>query len=151
MKALKKPPQQTMPDLTDDTSTATTDQAKSEMLNTFFISQSKQSVGTDEEELPVINHPVVSSSTISSFSAAPEIVCQILKDLDPLKSPGDDGIPTRLLKEVASEIAPSLSALFNISFSRQEIPQDWRDATVSPLYKQEGSKSSPTNYRPISL
>ena len=41
MKALKKPPQQNIPDLTDDTSTATTDQAKSEMLNTFFISQSK--------------------------------------------------------------------------------------------------------------
>ena len=59
-------------------------------------------------------------------------------------------IPTRLLKEAASELAPSLSALFNLSFETGQTPQEWRDATVTLIHKK-GTKSSPTNYRPISL
>lgn len=151
MKALKIPPPQTIPDLTDDTSTAATDLEKGEMLNTFFISQSKQSIGNKPEELPAIHHPAVTSASLTSFRATCDITSQVLKELDPLKSPGDDNIPTRLLKECAKEIAPSLTLLFNLSFDHQEIPQDWRDATVSPLYKRKGSRSSATNYRPISL
>ena len=34
--------------------------------------------------------------------------------------------------------------------TRRAIPLDWKDATVSPIHKK-GAKTSPTNYRPISL
>jgi len=30
------------------------------------------------------------------------------------------------------------------------VPADWRDANVTPIFK-EGAKSSPSNYRPVSL
>ena len=53
-------------------------------------------------------------------------------------------------KELANEIAPSLAHIFNLSFQSGEIPQDWRDATITPIHKK-GPKTSPTNYRPISL
>ena len=31
-----------------------------------------------------------------------------------------------------------------------EIPQDWRDAKIVPIYKK-GNRSEPGNYRPVSL
>jgi len=30
------------------------------------------------------------------------------------------------------------------------VPQDWKDAKISPLYKK-GVKDKPENYRPVSL
>ena len=74
----------------------------------------------------------------------------LLQQLDTSKSNGTDDIPTQLQKEAASELAPSLSALFNLSFETGQTPQEWRDATVTPIHKQ-GTTSFPTNYRPISL
>ena len=65
-----------------------------------------------------------------------------------MKSAGYDGIPTKLLKITADEISCSLATLFNESFSRGEKPQDWRDATISPLHKK-ASRAGVTNYRPI--
>jgi len=34
--------------------------------------------------------------------------------------------------------------------SESKVPHDWKLANVTPIYKQ-GSRSSPENYRPISL
>ena len=66
------------------------------------------------------------------------------------KCAGDDGISTRLLKAAASELSSSLCRLFNISFTKGDQQQAWRDVTISPVHKK-GSKTLPTNYRPISL
>lgn len=35
--------------------------------------------------------------------------------------------------------------------SEAKIPDDWREAHVTPIYKQKGKKSEPGNYRPVSL
>jgi hypothetical protein len=40
-----------------------------------------------------------------------------LKNLDPSESPGPDGITSRLLKEVATEIASSITIIFNKSLA----------------------------------
>ena len=32
-----------------------------------------------------------------------------------------------------------------------EVPIEWREANVSPIYKKKGSKLDPANYRPVSL
>ena len=61
-----------------------------------------------------------------------------------------DGIPARILKELANEIAPSLCKLFNQSLSLGVVATKWKFANVTPVYK----KDDPTlvcNYRPISL
>jgi len=51
--------------------------------------------------------------------------------------------------QVSPLISP-LTKLFNLSLRTGIVPQDWRDANVSPLYKK-GSKNKPENYRPVSL
>ena len=116
----------------------------------FFIQQSQQSVSNCNNEIPRINTTPTITSTLTNFKTTPTDVEDLLQQLDTSKSNGSDGIPTRLLKEAASELAPSLSALFNLSFETGQTPQEWRDATVTPIHKK-GTKSSPTNYRPISL
>ena len=40
------------------------------------------------------------------------------------------------LHHMNAELAPSLATLYNLSFQTGDIPQDWKDATVSPIYKK---------------
>jgi hypothetical protein len=47
-------------------------------------------------------------------------------------------------------MAPALAAVFTKSMEEGVVPADWRDANVSPIFKK-GAKSSPSNYRPVSL
>lgn len=122
---------------------------KATAFNKFFISQSLQSVSDGSEPMPPVNIPQV-YDTLETFTTTPEEVQKLLRCLDTSKSAGYDGLPTRILKEAAKELAPSLTTLFNVSFSRGDIPRDWRDATVSPIHKK-GKKSEVGNYRPISL
>ena len=49
---------------------------------------------------------------------------------------GLDNIPTHILKETAFEITPMLTHLFQQSLDSSEIPQDWKSALVTPIYKK---------------
>ena len=152
VKCLKTKTCTPIPDLINQSQNAKTPLSKATMLNNFFIQQSQQSVSNNycNNEIPRINTTPTITSTLTNFKTTPTDVEDLLQQLDTSKSNGSDGIPTRLLKEAASELAPSLSALFNLSFETGQTPQEWRDATVTPIHKK-GTKSSPTNYRPISL
>ena len=74
----------------------------------------------------------------------------LIDGLDPSKAPGPDNISPRLLKLIPNESANFLEIIFKCSLSTAEIPDDWRMANITPLYKK-GNKSDPSNYRPVSL
>ena len=80
----------------------------------------------------------------------PAGVADLLSKIKPFKAFGPDGIPAFLLKEIAFQIAPSLAVVFQASINQCKLPADWKVAHVVPVYKK-GVKSSPNNYRPISL
>jgi hypothetical protein len=61
------------------------------------------------------------------------------------------GIETRVFKDCASESKDCLTDLFNLCLSTGSIPDDWKVAFLTPIYKGKGSKSSLDNYRPISI
>ena len=63
---------------------------------------------------------------------------------------GPDGIPPRVVKELKNELAGPLTILFRKSLETEKIPDDWRLAEVTPIFKK-GSKADPGNYRPVSL
>ena len=94
--------------------------AKATAFNQFFISQSRQSVGEPSEPLPQIGIPSARDS-LDTISTTAEEVQKLLSGLDTTKSSGCDGLPTKILKHAAKELAPSLATLFNESFYRGEI------------------------------
>jgi len=66
------------------------------------------------------------------------------------KAPGNDNINPKILKAIAYFIVDPLAHIFNLSFLLGAIPDSLKIAKVIPVYKK-GAKTSPGNYRPISL
>ena len=65
-------------------------------------------------------------------------------------SAGPDGFPTLFWKKAAAGVAFLQSIIFNNSFMSSSVPDEWRLATVIPVFKK-GCPSSSNIYRPISL
>ena len=79
-----------------------------------------------------------------------ETVRERLLHLDCHKSMGTDRLHHRVLRELVGVIAKPLFTIYQCSWLSGEIPEDWRLADVTPIYKK-GSKEDPRNYRPVSL
>ena len=75
----------------------------------------------------------------------------MLNSLDSSKSTGPDNVPVRLIKMTALLIAEPLSKLFNKSISLGIYPSKFKEANIKPIFKNKGSPSDISNYRPISL
>ena len=88
--------------------------------------------------------------TMEDIEISERGVTTLLQNLNPHKACGSDGIWPHVLKELAREIAPALTALFKSSLSSGSVPADWRDAHITPIYKK-GEQYNPANYRPVSL
>ena len=73
----------------------------------------------------------------------PEMIAKKIKKMKDNKSPGVDGIPPKLLKEIVEQISIPLAIFFNLSL-------EWKEANITPLFKK-GSRNKPENYRPVSL
>jgi len=63
---------------------------------------------------------------------------------------GPDGIHPRVLRELAEELAKPLSITCQQSWLTGEVPDNWRIASVTAIYKKVW-KEDPGRYRPVSL
>ena len=130
----------------EDGSIAETDKEKADVLNTFF-----QSVYTNEPAGDLPDPPTYNmESTLSDFEITEEEVRKILKGLKTSKAAGLDGIPAILLVEAADQLTTPVTEIFRKSLMEGKIPNDWRKANITPIFKK-GSRTSPNNYRPVSL
>jgi Reverse transcriptase (RNA-dependent DNA polymerase) len=87
---------------------------------------------------------------LEEMNVTVEMVRKKIKGLKPASAPGLDGIGSMLLRELAAQVAGPLAIIFNKSLSTSEVPEDWKRANVTPIYKK-GTKADPSNYRPVSL
>ena len=65
-------------------------------------------------------------------------------------APGPDGIRPAFLQQTKDEIVEPLRRIFEKSLEEGKIPEDWRKANITPIYKK-GKKSEAGNYRPVAL
>ena len=77
-------------------------------------------------------------------------VLNLLQALNISKAADPDGIRPIVLKEQSSELAPIFTLFFQASLHQQSIPDIWKHANMSPIYKKS-DKTNPSNHRPVSL
>ena len=79
---------------------------------------------------------------------------EILKAIHKLKnnkSPGIDLIVNEHMKNIPDILVPVLKNLFNLIFENGIVPEKWTTGIIKPIYKNKGSPTDPSNYRPITL
>ena len=79
-----------------------------------------------------------------------EKIAKKIKKMKDNKSPGVDGIPPKLLKEIVEQFSTPLAKCFNLPKDEEIVPSEWKEANITPLFKKE-SRKKPENYRPVSL
>ena len=117
-------------------------------FNSFFTS-----VGATLENKFQDVPRTISTRSENRFNFQPvsaEAVCKQLRCLRTSKAHGADGIPARLLKVAARELALPIATIFNYSLSTGTIPVEWQQARMTPIFK-EGNIQDISNYRPISV
>ena len=67
-----------------------------------------------------------------------------------IKIAKSSNLASKVLKDSFLALTNQLSFLFNLSLSTSIFPNDWKSATIVPLYKG-GPVSEVGNYRPVSL
>ena len=123
------------------------DLGMADILNKFF-----SSVFTDENvaSMPVPDQAFQGDVPLQTAHICPEAVKAKISKLKPCSAPWPDKISSKVLLELNDELALPLCIIFNKSLNEGSVPQDWKLANVSPIFKK-GNKDSPGNYRPISL
>jgi len=95
---------------------------------------------TPDSPRPDLTHVQFTSQNVYNY----------IRKLNSKSSGGPDHIPPVFLKKCASVLAAPLASLFQSSFNTGYLPDIWRMAYVTPIFKK-GESSLPSNYRPISL
>jgi hypothetical protein len=99
---------------------------------------------------PTVRHAVPPNVKLDSVNFTCDIILKAIMKMKPNTSSGPDGFPPVILKKLGSSLALPLSLIFTSFMSVGQVPSDWKNAIITPIYKK-GLASDPSNYRPISL
>jgi len=72
------------------------------------------------------------------------------KRINPQKSPGPDGIPGRVLRECADQLAEIFTSIFNLCLYQSAVPTVFKQTTIVPIPKKP-SITCLNDYRPVAL
>ena len=121
------------------------DEEKANILQKQFSSVfTREPVG----EIPTLCNKT--NKSIHILRVTQDMVKEEISAINANKSCGPDDIHPRLLKELTHHISRPIALLLNKTMEDGEIPEEWKQANVSPIFKK-GQKYLAENYRPISL
>ena len=100
------------------------------------------------EQLPDLDK--MCNVNIGSINISQDLIKSKLEKLNQFKAAGPDDMHPHLLRETAATITEPLCIIFKDSLQTEQIPDDWRKANITPIYKK-GDRNDPSNYRPVSL
>ena len=112
-----------------------------EILNEYF-----SSVFTIEDisslQVPLTKFEGNKSEHLRQLFVTPEMISKKIKKMKDNKSPGVDGIPPKLLKEIVEQISTPLAKVFHLSLEEGIVPSEWKEANITPLFKK-GLRNKP--------
>ena len=114
-----------------------------EYFNSVFITKN-----TSSHPVPFTKFEGNTPEHLGQLFVTLEMIANKIKNMKDNKSPGVDGIPPKLLKEIVEQTSTPL--FFNLSLEEGIVPSERKEANISPLFKM-GSRKNPENYRPVSL
>jgi hypothetical protein len=130
-----------------DGTTLTEPRDKANLLNNHFKSVFTTDLPSDLPDFPNKTDKVFSLNEITLNRVG---IVTLIQNLNKYKAYGPDEISPKLLKLAPDEFSYYILILFQKCLELKSIPSIWKSANVAPIFKK-GNRSSPENYRPISL
>ena len=113
----------------------------------FTVENTDELTRLDAAQADAADHAGV---TLDTIQFTPAIVEEKLGELVVHKSVDPDNMNPRVLKELKGCLSSSLADIFTRSMATAEVPDEWKIANVTGIYKK-GGREIGGNYRPISL
>ena len=111
-------------------------------LNSFYARFDRDNREAAVKAVLTTNHqPLTLSSTD---------VCAALSRINARKAAGPDGIPGRVLRVCAGQLAEVLTDIFNLSLAQAAVPTCFKTTSIVPVPKHS-TAASPNDFRPVAL
>lgn len=123
------------------------DTTMANILNKYFSTVFTEEDNSERQPTPCI---LSNNAFLNTCTFEENEILRAINKIKVNKTPGPDRISPRIIKEAKNELIKPLSMLFSKSLSTGKVPDEWKLANVTPIFKK-GDKSQSQNYRPISL
>uniref|UniRef100_A0A8C6KS07 Reverse transcriptase domain-containing protein n=1 Tax=Nothobranchius furzeri TaxID=105023 RepID=A0A8C6KS07_NOTFU len=132
----------TITDFRGETRTPQTMASLCEDLNAFYASfDTANTMRPDSER---------TADDVSAHTVSEEDVRRCFRRVNARKATGPDGIPGRVLRSCAAQLAGVFTHIFNLSLSLSVVPACFKMATIVPVPKSS-TISSLNDWRPVAL
>ena len=109
-------------------------QNKPSIKANIFSEQFSSVFSPPNDNNPTIRDP--QAPAINDLEITTNGVQKLMKNLDHFKASGPDKVPPYILKELADQMAPVYQILFQASIDQGIVPNDWKKAHITPIFKK---------------